>query len=349
MIQKDERREALLRRIKRRNLGLEDYLRGIRSGDRMVLSRAITLLESKREEDRLLAGELLRQLPTLEKSTQRIGISGSPGVGKSTLLEKLGLYYHSLGKKVAILTIDPSSSISGGSILGDKTRMEHLSRCEGVYIRPTASGHALGGVADTTRETIQLLEAAGFEVVLVETVGVGQSEIAVRSMTDLFVLVLLPGAGDELQGIKKGIVEIADMILVNKSDIGDKSLVKNSVREYKNALHILQRREDHWEPPVIACSALGDLQKDGVIKAIEAYFEHLKDKKLLFERRKSQTLAHLKESVQTKLDYFLHYDPSFRKCFADLNDKINLGMISRQEALDILFFKLSNKISRHEK
>jgi LAO/AO transport system kinase len=345
MVQNNERREALLRRIKRQDLSLEDYLQGIQSGNRGVLSRAITLLESRREEDRSLSEELLRQLPTVDKSTQRIGISGSPGVGKSTLLEKLGLHYHDLGHKVAILTIDPSSSISGGSILGDKTRMENLSRCETVYIRPTASGHALGGVADRTRETIQLVEAAGFDIVLIETVGVGQSEIAVRSMTDLFILVLLPGAGDELQGIKKGIVEIADMILVNKSDIEDKALVKNSVREYSNALHILQKREDQWEPPVIACSALGDLEKDGVFSSIKRYFTHLVDNRLLLERRKSQTLAYLKESIQVRLDYFLHYDPSFKKCFLDLNEKINQGMVSRQEALDILFFKLSNKIS----
>lgn len=344
---KEIRRLELIRRLKKKNLSLEDYISGIKSGNVIILSKAITLLESKKREDQDLAEEILRCLPTIDLQSKRIGISGSPGAGKSSIIEKLGLHYHSIKRKIAILTIDPSSRISGGSILGDKTRMELLSRKDNVFIRPTASGSTLGGVGDRTRETIQLCEAAGYDTIFIETVGVGQSEIAVHSMTDMFVLLMLPGAGDELQGIKKGIVEIADLIAINKSDIVDKSLVTQTEREYKNALHILQPREDGWSPFVVKCSAIAPNGINELIDAIDQYFKYQCEEERLLKKRAEQSLQYFQESVEAKIDYFLKYDSSFRKLFVDLNDKINSGILPRQEALQIIFFKLANKLNKN--
>jgi LAO/AO transport system kinase len=233
-----------------------DYAHGIREGNSAVLARAITLIESTSSKHEILAGELMRLLLPHRDHSVRIGITGVPGVGKSTFIEAFGLHLCQQGHRVAVLAVDPTSAISGGSILGDKTRMEKLSRHPSAYIRPSPSGGALGGVTRKTRETITLCEAAGYDVILVETVGVGQSEIAVRSMTDFFLLLALTGAGDELQGIKKGIVEMADGIVVTKAD-GDNIVAAEKLRlELAQVLHFLSPATRGWQPEVLACSAV---------------------------------------------------------------------------------------------
>jgi LAO/AO transport system kinase len=234
----------------------EEYARGVRAGDATVLARAITLVESTAPQHGAVAAELMSMLLPHGDRSVRIGITGVPGVGKSTFIEAFGLYLCEHGHRVAVLAVDPTSAISGGSILGDKTRMEKLSRHPSAYIRPSPSGGALGGVTRKTRETITLCEAAGYDVILVETVGVGQSEIAVRSMTDFFLLLALTGAGDELQGIKKGIVEMADAIAVTKAD-GDNLLAAEKLKlELAQVLHLLAPATVGWKPEVLTCSAV---------------------------------------------------------------------------------------------
>ena len=237
-------------------LSAEDFARGVRSGDAAVLARAITLVESTATQHGALAGELMSLLLPHRDHSVRIGITGVPGVGKSTFIEAFGLYLCETGHRVAVLAVDPTSAISGGSILGDKTRMEKLSRHPLAYIRPSPSGGALGGVTRKTRETITLCEAAGYDVILVETVGVGQSEIAVRSMTDFFLLLALTGAGDELQGIKKGIVEMADAIAVTKADGDNVTAAEKLKLELAQVLHFLTAATVGWKPEVVTCSAL---------------------------------------------------------------------------------------------
>ncbi len=248
-----------------------DYARGIREGDPALLARAITLVESTSPRHAATAAELMQLLLPHSDDFVRVGITGVPGVGKSTFIEAFGLYLCEEGHRVAVLAVDPTSAISGGSILGDKTRMEKLSRHPSAYIRPSPSGGTLGGVNRKTRETITLCEAAGYDVILVETVGVGQSEIAVRSMTDFFLLLALTGAGDELQGIKKGIVEMADGIVVTKAD-GDNVVAAEKLRlELGQVLHFLSPATPGWKPEVLACSAVRGTGIAGVWGMIERF------------------------------------------------------------------------------
>jgi len=235
---------------------VERLAEAIRSGDRAVLSRAITLIESKRADHRGAAAALTQTLLRATGKAVRVGITGSPGVGKSTLIDALGSTLTSQGNKVAVLAVDPSSRRTGGSILADKTRMGRLANDANAFIRPSPASGTLGGVAAKTRETMLLCEAAGYDVVLVETVGVGQSEIAVADMTDFFLVLVLPGAGDELQALKKGVIELADMIAINKADGDNLARAKAAAAEYKAALHILTPASPNWSPPVITCSAL---------------------------------------------------------------------------------------------
>jgi len=230
--------------------------RRVRDGDRASLARAITLIESKRADHRKQAHALVQELLPLTGKAIRVGITGAPGVGKSTSIDALGTYLTGRGHKVAVLAVDPSSTRTGGSILGDKTRMARLAVDEKAFIRPSPSSGTLGGVAAMTRETMLLCEAAGFDVVLVETVGIGQSETTVADMTDFFLALMLPGAGDELQGIKKGLVELADMIAVNKADGDNVRRAQAAAAEYRAALHILTPRSVNWTPPVLTYSAL---------------------------------------------------------------------------------------------
>ena len=235
---------------------LHDIAEGVKEGRMRALAKAITLIESRNLDHSVAATTLLDELLPYSGNSIRIGISGVPGAGKSTFIEALGLHLIAQGHKVAVLAVDPSSQLSGGSILGDKTRMEQLSREPGAFIRPSPAGDTLGGVARKTRETMLVCEAAGYDVIIVETVGVGQSEITVASMVDFFLLLQLPGAGDELQGIKKGVMEIADAILINKADGENRQRAELARQQYINALHLLKPKSANWQVPALLCSAL---------------------------------------------------------------------------------------------
>src|SRR6202161_2473793 len=237
-------------------LDIKTVAKALRAGHRAALARAITLIESRRSDHQAAARELVQALLLQTGKAIRVGITGSPGVGKSTTIDALGMFLIERGHKVAVLAVDPSSARTGGSILGDKTRMARLSASDNAYIRPSPASGTLGGVTAKTREAMLLCEAAGFDVVLVETVGIGQSETAVCDMTDFFLALMLPGAGDELQGIKKSLVELADMIAVNKADGDNIKRANLAAGEYRSALHILSARSEHWHPPVLTYSAL---------------------------------------------------------------------------------------------
>jgi len=254
-----------------RSLSIPALAASVRAGSRAALARAITLVESRRADHQAAARELVQLLIPETGKAIRVGITGSPGVGKSTTIDVLGMYLIGQGHKVAVLAVDPSSARTGGSILGDKTRMAMLSAEPDAFIRPSPSSGTLGGVAAKTREAMLLCEAAGFDVVLVETVGIGQSETAVCDMTDFFLALMLPGGGDELQGIKKGLIELADMIAINKADGDNLKRATVTAGDYRGALHILTPRSEHWHPPVVTYSALA---KTGVEELWQKILEH---------------------------------------------------------------------------
>ena len=290
-------------RIKLEELEITELVDGIIACDRKAVARAITLVESKKASDVSLSEKLLEGIQSADGSSLRIGISGSPGVGKSTFIESIGQLMLDDGNKLAVLAIDPSSSISGGSILGDKTRMESLSRNEKVFIRPSPSGESLGGVNRSTRESIAIIEAAGFNITIVETVGVGQSQTEVFDMIDIFIVLLSPGAGDQLQGIKRGIIEVADILVVNKSDGDLKSSSRNTVLDYKNALKLLKPRTKEWSVPVIACSSLENIGLDECWESIQNFQKFISASGLLqHNRNKQQKKWLLEETKQELLD-----------------------------------------------
>lgn len=291
----------MISHLKNKLLNLKDTQKEILNGNTFVLARAITLCESQKASDQKLADELLTKLLPASRRSLRVGITGSPGVGKSTFIEALGKHLTSLGKKIAVLAIDPSSGKTKGSILGDKTRMEELAKDPLAFIRPTATGYTLGGVADKTREAILLCEAAGFEIILVETVGVGQSETAVRNMVDFFLLLQLAGAGDELQGIKKGIMEMADGIVITKADGENEKQARQAQTEYQHALHLFQPSESGWQPKVLTTSALEKNGIEEVWKMIEGFHSYTLKNKFFRKNRDQQNLRWFRESVDQLL------------------------------------------------
>ena len=308
----------------------------VRGGDRRALARAITLIESVRPDHRAAANELLEQLMPQTGGAIRLGISGAPGVGKSTFIEALGNHVIDQGHRVAVLTIDPSSAISGGSILGDKTRMETLARRPEAYIRPSPSGTALGGVARRSLETLLLCEAAGFDVIIVETVGVGQSETRVADMTDVFVLLLQPGGGDELQGIKRGIVELADLILVNKADGELEALADRSAADYRNALRLLHPRMADWKVEVRTCSAL---DRTGIAEAWDLILRHhaaQESSGRLRTNRAEQARSWMWSEVQDSLLAHLKENPAIGERVAELERAAGEGRISAARAAEQL-------------
>ena len=290
----------------RQRLSVSDYVDGVLNCDRALLAQAITLIESLNDDHRATADAVLNELLIQKQDSIRIGITGVPGVGKSTFIESFGKQLTSLDHKVAVLAVDPTSSRTGGSILGDKTRMQELSRDKNAFIRPSPTSGTLGGVTRVTRETIVLCEAAGFDVILVETVGVGQSEIMVSQMVDFFLALMLPGAGDELQGIKKGILEIADMIAVNKADGEMKNAANRAVMEYQHALDILNPKSANWKPRSLSCSAFTGDGLAAIWETICDYKRLLKDAGEWQEKRKSQQVewmwAIIRERILSKIE-----------------------------------------------
>ena len=309
----------------RQRLSIEDYTQGIISGDRIVLSRAITIIESKLPHDRNIAKLILQNILVNTGNSIRIGITGVPGVGKSTFIEVLGKYITSLRKQVAVLTIDPSSKKSGGSILGDKTRMEKLAHDPLAYIRPSASNLSLGGVARNTRETMLLCEAAGFEVIIVETVGVGQSETLVKGMTDFFLLLMLAGAGDELQGIKKGIIEMADIIAINKADQQNKTAAKLAMQDYKNALHLFPKSESGYDPEVISCSALENTGITDIWEMINNYQKITVKNGFWQKNRQRQNLDWMHDYIRQSLETMFYEKSAVKKKMAVMEEAVSNG------------------------
>ena len=294
----------------------------LRQGDRRALAQAITLVESSRPDHRLSAVQLLKSITPYTGSAFRIGISGVPGVGKSTFIEVFGNHALRKGARLAVLTVDPSSPISGGSILGDKTRMESLVREGQAFIRPSAAGGTLGGVTKRTRETLLLCEVAGFNLILVETVGIGQSETAVAQMTDMFVLLLLPGGGDDLQGIKRGVTELADLILINKSDGSLAKLAQNTAAEYQNALQFLQPRTEGWSVQVKTCSAIENRGIEEVWEMIQSYRNVMNKNNLLHHRRGQQAKSWFWDEVTELLITKLKEHPKIKSRLSSLEQDV---------------------------
>lgn len=310
---------------RRSRLHAEAYIHGILEGDKVRLSQAITIIESTLDEDQLLAEQILSGVLPHCGNALRIGITGVPGVGKSTFIEHFGKHLTGIGKKVAVLAIDPSSQKTKGSILGDKTRMETLAHDPLAYIRPTATGAALGGVGNKTREALLLCEAAGYEVVIVETVGVGQSETAVKEMVDFFLLLMLAGAGDELQGIKKGIMEMADAIAINKADGDNKNAATKAKIAYRNALQLLSKHHAGWIPQVLTCSAIQDEGLDKVWELIKTYEAEMKKEGYFYENRRRQNLHWMKAIIDHSLKQHFYQHEQVQEIWPQLEEAVLKG------------------------
>jgi LAO/AO transport system kinase len=304
----------------------------ILSGDRVALGRAITLIESAKPEDQARAQQLLEALLPRTGKAIRVGISGVPGAGKSTLIDQLGLNLVTKDKKVAVLAVDPTSTRSGGSILGDKTRMGRLATEQGAFIRPSPAGDSLGGVTKTTRETIALVEAAGYDVVLVETVGVGQSETAVSNMVDVSVVVGIPGAGDELQGIKRGLLELADVIAVNKADGDQVERANRAAMEYRTALHILAAGHPNWSPVVLTVSARDNSGLDELWTKVEDCHATLQTSGALHARRAEQAVAWMREIFEQRLLAAFKGGKEVGRRWSEMETKVRSGEITPTEA-----------------
>ncbi|MBL7859391.1 MAG: methylmalonyl Co-A mutase-associated GTPase MeaB [Cyclobacteriaceae bacterium] len=307
-----------------------DYVKGVLQGDRIMLGQAITLVESNLLTDQQLAANIIKKIIDHTGRSIRIGITGVPGVGKSTFIESFGLRVISHGKKLAVLTIDPSSKITKGSILGDKTRMESLSKNPLAFIRPSAAGDTQGGVAHKTREALLLCEAAGYDVIIIETVGVGQSEVEVKSMVDFFLLLMLAGAGDELQGIKKGIIEMADAIVITKADGDNIHPAVEAQAAYQQALHLLPISPSRWQPKVLTCSAVTGSGLETIWEMIELYIEQTTASGFFLQNRQQQNVSWFNDNFEQLIKADIEQHLALKK--SHLENKVAQQQLSPQAA-----------------
>ncbi len=325
------------------NMDPKTYIQGVRSGNRRMLAKTITLVESTRPEHRRLAQQVIDGLLPYGGNAIRLGITGVPGVGKSTFIESLGMMLIEKGHKVAVLAVDPSSSRSGGSIMADKTRMEQLAVAPQAFIRPSPAGTTLGGVARMTRETMMVCEAAGFDVVIVETVGVGQSETTVASMVDFFLVLMLAGAGDELQGIKKGVLELADAVAVNKADGDNVEKARKAAKAYQMALHLLNPATPTWYPPVLTCSALTLEGVDTIWETVCQHRRKLSATGELEEKRRGQALQWMWSLLEDGLKERFYNHPAVKDRLESISAEVVKGRKAPTVAAQELLFLLDNK------
>lgn len=317
-------------------LDLEHYEQGVLAGDRTVLARAITLVESSRDDHRALAAELLDRVLPSTGAAQRVGITGVPGVGKSTFIDQFGTNLTAAGHRVAVLAVDPTSQRTGGAILGDKTRMERLAVDPNAFIRPSPAGATLGGVTRTTREAMVLVEAAGFDVVIVETVGVGQSETIVSEMVDFFLVLMISGAGDELQGIKKGILELADAVAVNKADGDNARRAASAALDYRHAMHLIAPASPTWSPPVLTCSGLANEGLTEIWEQIELHRERLEATGERAARRAEQQLRWMWSMVDDRLRESLHDSEPVRVAVQEVEPLVRTGELTASRGAETI-------------
>ncbi|MFC0557744.1 methylmalonyl Co-A mutase-associated GTPase MeaB [Halalkalibacter alkalisediminis] len=329
---------------KRVELSLEEYVEGVRSNNRAVLARAITLVESNAARHFSMAQDVLTSVIPQTGNSIRIGITGVPGAGKSTFIEAFGLKLAEQGHRVAVLAVDPSSSLSQGSILGDKTRMDQLSRHPNAFVRPSPAGGNLGGVARKTRETLLLCEAAGYDIIMVETVGVGQSEVTVRSMVDCFIVLMLTGAGDELQGMKKGIMEMVDIMLINKADGTNRQAAEQAKVEFKRMFHMLPSVTEGWETEIDTVSALTGRGISECWETIERFHQHMKNTQQFELRRKEQATNWFHSLLEEQILKRFYDYPFIKSQLPDVKKDVLLGKSSATRAVSLLLQEYEQKI-----
>lgn len=323
-------------RKKRRQLSVDDYVNGVLEKNRTILARAITLIESNASAHRKMGQEVIERLLPYSGKSMRVGITGVPGAGKSTFVENLGCRLCEQGRKVAVLAVDPSSSLSGGSILGDKTRMEKLGRDIRAFIRPSPTGGTLGGVTEKSRSTIVLCEAAGYDTIIVETVGVGQNETAVRQMVDCFLLLTIAGAGDDLQGIKKGVVELADIFVVNKADGSNKLRAQRARSEMETVLHYLTPFTSNWTVPALTCSAMRGYGVEDVWTEVLNFYKHLRENGIIDRIRSAQNVEWMHEMMRQELSDRFTQHPRVAEQLKLLEDEVSNGALPAYSAAKIL-------------
>lgn len=329
-------------RKKKKSIPIQQYVEGIKSGDRMTLAKAITLIESNHPDHFQAGQQLLKEILPLTGKSMRIGITGVPGAGKSTFIERFGTDLCQMGKMVAVLAIDPSSTISQGSILGDKTRMAQLSREENAFIRPSPSGGTLGGVHRKTRETILLCEAAGYDMILVETVGVGQSEVVVRTMVDMFLMLTITGAGDDLQGMKKGMMELVDAIIVTKADGDNKEKAIKTRNEYNQILRLLKAATEGWQTKAVACSSITGEGISDVWELILDFFNSTKKSGVFYARRKKQTTDWLLTSIRERLEQTFFQNEQIKNRLPVVQRNVETGRLPVSIAVENLLADFFN-------
>lgn len=322
----------------------EELIKALLEGDRFALSKALTIIESKRPEQKQIASQILDECIAHSGHAYRLAISGSPGVGKSTIINTFGMHALRQGKRPAVLAIDPSSNMTKGSILGDKTRMEELAKNEQAFIRPSPTSGTLGGVARHTFESIVLCEAAGYDLIIIETVGVGQSETLAYDLTDMFILMVAPGAGDELQGIKKGIVELSDLIVINKTEETTKQLSDATKDAYSSSVHLLPVKSSNWSCKTIQTSALNNIGIDTLWSVVEEYFLHTKDNNFLDSKRKNQLSKWASYSMRDEFIELLNSENQIHNYYENILADVNNGVIPPHQASSLFKEKLASLI-----